>query len=105
MGKEHYIQGRKQGEHHFGRHSVQMGLDAFDAKIRAWRDERTQAHLTGHSVEPLDTRLDNSIDDLPQDQEIVTFPQARSHQIPGGVIFEQPEVKKMIADNKTKTTT
>lgn len=62
MGAEKFITPRKQGEHHFGRHSVAMGIDAINAKLKAWRTERVAAHETGHSI-----------DEIPQDQEIILF--------------------------------
>ena len=47
MSQEKYIEGRKQGEHHFGRHSVRMRLDASMASLKAWSGEAELPRVRG----------------------------------------------------------
>lgn len=62
MGVEKFIEGRKQGEHHFGRHSVQMAKDAVNARFKAWVDEVELPRVKGLREVfryPINLRADN----------------------------------------------
>lgn len=78
----HQHQSYAEGGHHQhpGMHSIRRGLDAAEAKIREWRQERVASHERGVGHEDLDPAMNPRWDYIEgEDQEIVLMKPAEEH--------------------------
>ena len=100
MAREKFIRPKLDNAHHDGQHSTRQRLEAAFSQLAIWRKEVIGAREAGHSVPSLDDYYQSEQDRNPVDEEIVLFERPRVYVVPHQTLFDMPEVRQMMADNK-----